>query len=93
MADPIYRTDFPNLCVTHAIDGLLLVFHRPSGMTHFLDSPVPELLAMLADAPDDAAGLTRRLCGELGIEHDDEALAVIEARLDELVASGIVQVA
>lgn len=88
---PIYRTDFPDHCRTHAIDGLMLVFHRPSGTTHFLDSPVPEMLALLADAPGDAAGLSLRLCDQLGVPHDDEALAVVEARLAELIASGLVQ--
>jgi PqqD family protein of HPr-rel-A system len=87
----LYRTDFPDHCRTHVMDGLTLVFHRPSGATHFLDSPAPEMLALLADAPMDAATLTSRLCAQLGMETDDEALAVVEARLAELVASGLVQ--
>ena len=93
MTAALYRTDFPNHCRTHAIDGMTLVFHRPSGATHFLTSPVPEMLALLAEAPIDAPGLSRRLCEQLGIEADDEALTVVEARLAELVASGLVQAA
>jgi len=86
----VYRTDFPSHCRTHPIDGLLLVFHRPSGTTHFLDEPVPAMLAELARAPLDAAALCVRLCERIGIAHDEEALAVVEARLAELVASGLV---
>ncbi|ATE67503.1 HPr-rel-A system PqqD family peptide chaperone [Rhizorhabdus dicambivorans] len=68
-----------------------LIFHRPSGATHFLDSPVPEMLQLLAEAPDGAAGLTCRLCVNLGLAEDEEARAVVEARLAELIAIGLVQ--
>ena len=91
MTAPLYRTDFPHHCRTHAIDGMTLVFHGPSGITQFLVSPAPEMLALLAEAPMDAAGLTRRLCEQLGIPEDDEALVVVEARLAELIASALVQ--
>ena len=91
MTEQRYRTDFPSSCRTQVVDGMTLVFHRPSGTTHFLDSPVPDMLALLADAPDDAAGLARRLCARLDIPHDDEAQTVVAARLTELVDSGLVQ--
>ena len=87
----LYRTDFPNHCRTHAIDGLLLVFHRPSGATHFLDSPVPEMLTLLAEASLSAHDLTARLCEQLGTAHDEEAAAVVETRLTELIAAGLIQ--
>jgi PqqD family protein of HPr-rel-A system len=77
----------------HPIDGMTLVFHRPSGTTHFLDSPVPEMLALLAASPMDAARLTAALCARLGQGEDEEALAVVEARLADLVGVGLVQVA
>ena len=73
------------------IDGLMLVFHRPSGTTHFLTSPMPEMLAVLAEAPSDATELCRTLCERFELTHDDEALMVVEARLGELIASGLVQ--
>lgn len=92
MTAPIYRTDFPSQCRAHPVDGMTLVFHRPSGATHFLDSPVPEMLTLLGEAPADAATLTAKLCDRLGVEPDEEALAVVETRLAELVATGLVQV-
>ncbi|KKC27361.1 HPr-rel-A system PqqD family peptide chaperone [Sphingomonas sp. SRS2] len=91
MSSQIYRTDFPNQCRTHAIDGMTLIFHRPSGMTHFLDSPVPEMLALLGETPMSAAELSVSLCTRLEMPHDAEALAVVEARLAELIATGLVQ--
>jgi len=87
----IYRTDFPGSCRVHPIDGMTLVFHRPSGATHFLDSPVPEMLELLAETPDDIEGLTRRLCARLGTTDDDEARTVVGTRIAELVAIGLVQ--
>ena len=87
----LYRTDFPHHCRTHSIDGMTLLFHRASGSTHVLISPMPEMLSLLAEAPMDAAMLCRRLCERLELPHDDEALTVVEARLGELVASGLVR--
>lgn len=91
MATRFYRTDYPGSCSIHSIDGMVLAFHRPSGATHFLDSPVPEMLTLLAEQADDARGLTKRLCATLGIAADDEAHVVVETRLAELVAIGLVQ--
>lgn len=71
---------------------MTLVFHRPSGTTHFLASPAPEMLTLLAETPMNAATLCQRLCEQLGLPHDDEALYVVEARLDELIASGLARV-
>ena len=91
VTSPPYRTDFPQDCRTHPIDGLTLVFHRPSGATHFLDSPLPEMLALLAAAPMDAARLATALCATLGLPENDEARAVVEARLADLVAIGLIR--
>ncbi len=73
------------------IDGLTLLFHRPSGTTHFLVSPMSEMLALLAETPMTAPALCHRLCERLEAPQDDEALIVVETRLGELVASGLVQ--
>ncbi|QEH79752.1 HPr-rel-A system PqqD family peptide chaperone [Sphingomonas sp. C8-2] len=92
MTTPTYRTDFPQHCRTHPIDGMTLVFHRPSGATHFLDSPLPQMLALLAAEPIDAARLTTSLCATLGLPEDAEARAVVEARLTDLAGIGLVEV-
>lgn len=73
------------------LDGLTLVFHRPSSTTHFLASPMPEMLELLAETPMTAAVLCRTLCERFDLPHDDEALVVVETRLSELIASGLVQ--
>lgn len=70
------------------LDALTLIYHRASGITHLVDSPVPELLDLLTEplTLDQAlASLTERF--DL-VDPDREALA---ARIDELVASGLVE--
>lgn len=91
MTAALYRTDFPHQCRTHVINGLVLVFHVPSGATHFLTSPAPEILALLAEAPMGAADLSRKLCERLDVPCDGEARAVVAARIAELIGTGLVQ--
>lgn len=85
-----YRTDYPDSCRIMWVDGLALIFHRPSGTTHFLDTPMPDMLALLADKPDNAAGLAERLCARLDLMSDDEAREVVLHRLTELSDAGLV---
>lgn len=63
------------------------LFHRPSGTTHLLASPAPELLDALAAGPADAAGVLARLAARFEIADADGA--ALAARLDELVATGL----
>lgn len=91
MTASTYRTDFSHQCRTHDLDGMVLAFHRPSGTTHLLASPMPEILELLAERPMTAEALCQALCDRLGLPPDDEALVVVEARLGELIASGLVQ--
>lgn len=70
------------------LDALTLIYHRASGITHLVDSPVPELLELLAEPltlEQALAALAERF--DL-VDPDAVALA---ARLDELVASGLVE--
>lgn len=70
------------------MDGLSLVYHRASGITHVLASPAPEILAALA-APLSLDDLLARLGADFDlIDGGREALV---ARLDELVAAGLVE--
>lgn len=69
-------------------DGITALFHRPSGTTHLLAEPAPEILALLAEAPLDRPALARRL-GELyDVAADAPAL---DARLAELIAAGLIE--
>jgi PqqD family protein of HPr-rel-A system len=69
-----------------ALDGLTAFYHRPSGMTHILAAPAPELLALLAEAPADLTELTERLSERFELQQPEG----LQARLDELEAAGLV---
>ncbi len=73
----------------HELDGLALVFHRPSGLTHMLASPLPEIVAALAEAPVSAEVLLERLSAHYELGAD--ALAELIAHLEELAALGLVR--
>jgi len=90
MAGPRYIADPEDSVSTVALDGLSVLFHAPSGMTHIVAAPAPEILAMLRAGPADAAELLRRLQAHYDFE-GDEAAEAIQARLEELEAAGLVQ--
>lgn len=92
-AAPLYRAEPVDSYFMKRIEGLALLYHRPSGSTHLLDSPLPEILELLAAGPCDVAMLTRHLCERLDIAEDEEALMVVSARLGELAGIGLVSIA
>lgn len=68
------------------LDSLTALYHRRSGQTHIVAAPVPEILDALGTGPLDLAAILAKL----GIDDDAEARAILGARLDELVESGLV---
>jgi PqqD family protein of HPr-rel-A system len=87
MAGPIYLADDAHALVTVPLDGLSLVWHEPSGATHIVAPPAPEILAALQDGPADAAELLRRLHEKYDFDGDE----VIHLRLGELEEAGLVR--
>ena len=86
---PLHRAPPPGALLAVPLDDFTAVFHRPSGITHLLTAPAPEILTALAEAPATRAVLLARLAAEYDIEGGEEALG---ARLDELIAAGLVAV-
>lgn len=84
IADPVdARVSLP-------LENLFAVFHAPSGMTHVLASPAPEILDALAAGPADVDELLRRLMATHYLDAAD-AREAIAARLKELEAGGLVR--
>ncbi|WP_076071177.1 HPr-rel-A system PqqD family peptide chaperone [Sphingomonas montana] len=79
------------------IEGFAVVFHAPSGMTHLLAPPLPEILAEIAPDADGRGGgataeeIVARL--RATYELDGDVAAVVAARLAELHAAGLVRAA
>ena len=89
MGAVLYRADPPAARRLVPLDALDLIYHLPSGQTHLVGEPVPQMLAALEAGPADAATLVARLAA--AHEFDPEgAVAVIAARLEELEAIGLV---
>jgi PqqD family protein of HPr-rel-A system len=90
MPGPRYHADPETDVTSVALDGLGLIFHAPSGMTHIVAPPAPEILAALRAGPADAGELIARLSAWYDLEGDAAADA-IEARLAELESAGLVR--
>lgn len=89
MAASLYAADPPEAMRTAEVEGLTLLYHRKSGLTHFLAPPAPQILAALAMGPASAAAIAARMGEIFDIESEDPA-AAIGARLAELEAAGLV---
>ena len=87
MAGPLYIADPEDAVTEVALDGLTVLFHAPSGMTHIVAAPAPEILDALREGPADAPELLRRLRARFEFDGDE----AIHARLDELEAAGLVR--
>ena len=84
-----FQTD-PEECVrTVALDGLSVLFHAPSGMTHLVAPPAPPSLEALRLGPADAGEILARMRAWYDLE-GAEAADAVEARLEELEAAGLV---
>ena len=88
MVGPRYIADPPELIRRVELDGLTALFHRPSGMTHILAPPAPQILDVLAGEAADIEALARALAERFEVQGGIEALA---ARLGELEAAGLVR--
>jgi PqqD family protein of HPr-rel-A system len=87
VAGPRYIADPQDRIRRVDLDGLTALFHVPSGMTHIVAPPAPQILEALAAGPADAGELSRRLSVNFDIEGGLEAMT---ARLAELEAAGLV---
>jgi PqqD family protein of HPr-rel-A system len=89
MPGPRYTAD-PEECVRSVeLDGLSVLYHAPSGMTHIVAPPAPQILAALRLGPADAGEILARIRAWYEIENE-EAAGAIEARIEELEAAGLV---
>jgi PqqD family protein of HPr-rel-A system len=73
------------------LDGLTALFHRPSGTTHILAPPAPQILDALQQGPASAPKILSRIKEAFDIEAGRGRLAALAARLDELEIAGLVR--
>lgn len=83
-----YIADPETELVLAPLDGLVALYHRPSGMTHVLAPPAPQILRALSGRPASPEALLERIGSEFEVEGGVHAL---DARLAELEAAGLVR--
>lgn len=83
-----FRAAPPDALIAAPLDDFTAVYHRASGITHLLTAPAPEILAALAGAPLSIEDLLGVLARDYALADADRA--ALAARLDELVAAGLV---
>ena len=89
----IYRApDSADFAPSVPLDDFTLVYHRPSGQTHMLAEPAPEILAALAEGDAGPAEVARRLMRDHGVlDSEGDVEAVIAARMAELAELGLIR--
>lgn len=89
MPGPVYAADPEGAVRALELDGLTALFHRPSGATHIVAPPAPEILAALRDGPADADVLLDRMRARYDLADGDRS--ALHARLAELEEAGLVR--
>lgn len=84
-----YRSASPDTLNIVRLDVLTAIYHRASGETHLVAPPAPEILALLGGGEMDASMLLDRLRAAYDLVDDDAA--ALHARIDELIAIGLVE--
>lgn len=91
MRETLFRAARVESLAVDWLDDFTIVYHRASGITHLLCAPAPEILCALGEAGMTLSDLSAHLAASFDlVDLDREALT---ARLDELVASGLVEAA
>lgn len=91
-ADSHYRRDGEDAILRCVLDDIVLLYHRPSGQTHMVISPVPEILDMMADGePASAQTIHDALAQRYDLGAPDDAVAEIGVHLAHLDALGLVR--
>ena len=91
MSEPRYSADPPSQLHSVELDGLTALFHLPSGTTHILAPPAPQILHVLARGPATAATILTRLKRSYALGNAAAAREALTARLSELEQAGLVR--
>ena len=85
-----YRAAPKDDLIWHDLDSMMLLYHRPSGITHMLADPAPAIIEVMDNAPLTAGEIAARLTALFDLETGVDAEDIVIARLDELRTLGLV---
>ena len=77
-------------CLWAGWDGSFVLFHRPSGRTHFVNAATALLLQRVLASPRDAASASLELAAAQHSEHSPDFLRHVEDLLVRLEDLGLV---
>lgn len=86
-----YRVEAEGGTLLRPLDDVCLIYHRASGQTHLVVSPVPEILAALGPDACTAADIAARLSSAYELGDESAAIAAIAVHLEELSTLGLVR--
>jgi PqqD family protein of HPr-rel-A system len=93
VADPetLYLAEPAEARIVEPLDMMTLIYQRRSGITHMVGEPVPQMLEAMGSDTVDAATLASRLAASFDLGGQDDAVALITERLEELAELGLVE--
>lgn len=91
MTDRIYAAAPADALRIEPLGELTAIFDRRSAQTHLVVTPVPEILAALADGACRATELAARLAASFDLDGEGDPVPILSERLAELAAMGLVK--
>jgi PqqD family protein of HPr-rel-A system len=86
-----YRADSAEGLFVTPLDSLSAVYHRPSGITHIIGEPIPQILEVLRPGALSLAELVARLGEYHAISADGDVEPVLQSHINTLIGIGLVQ--
>jgi PqqD family protein of HPr-rel-A system len=86
-----YRADSTDGLVVTVLDSLTAIYHRPSGITHLIGEPIPQILEALGPEALSVAELLAKLGALHPVSAEGAAVSVLQSHLDTLISIGLVQ--
>ena len=86
----LYTAESASQLWVEPLDAITLIYQRRSGITHMVAEPVPEILVAMGDEAVTAALLVAKLSDQFDLGTDEDAEAVVTARLEEMAELGLV---
>ncbi|WHO40207.1 HPr-rel-A system PqqD family peptide chaperone [Sphingobium sp. AP49] len=79
------------MIIARALDDIVLLYHRPSGQTHMVISPVPEILDAMVDGLPASATMLRDRLAQLYDLGEGDVVGEIGQHLAYLDRIGLVR--
>ena len=86
----LYLAEPAEARIVEPLDMMTLIYQRRSGITHMVGEPVPQMLEAMGSDAVNAAMLASRLAASFELGGQDDAVALIAERLEELAELGLV---